>query len=77
MTVERTADPVVCERCGQKLADDNQVWLELSTGTGRYAPEGQRVLPAESQGFFPFGYDCAAAIAKANGKNRRIMRAAR
>ena len=78
MNTSRTAETVLCERCGKKIDEDNLIWLELSFKTGRYSPEGATGLPAtESQGYFPFGADCAAAVINAGGYLRRIGRAAR
>lgn len=63
-----------CERCGKLL--DNVIWLELDMETGKYHEDGF-VAEDKSQGCFPFGPDCAAAVLKAGGKLKRIGAAAR
>lgn len=69
-------EPVRCERCGEALAPINRVWLELSFETGRYKAAGE-VPAAESQGCFPFGKACAAAVMSAGGINQRIRERSR
>ena len=50
-----------CERCGSQLSTDEVVWLELSSKTGVYHPEGNTCISEEdSQGLFPFSDSCAA-----------------
>ena len=52
-----------CYKCGRRLDDDRIVWLELDTETGEFQPEGSEPLPEErSQGYFPFGPDCARKV---------------
>ena len=46
-----------CTKCNKPLKQGKECWLELSTTDGNYyvkIPEGH-----QSQGFFPFGIDCA------------------
>ena len=52
-----------CERCGIQLLPGREVWLELSTITGRYDKPGN-IHPERSQGLFPFGRVCAAKEVK-------------
>jgi hypothetical protein len=47
-----------CERCGEELHPDREVYLELDQRTRTYAKEGT-VPPEHSQGGFPFGAACA------------------
>lgn len=52
-----------CTACGQELRN-TVAWLELNSRTGKYSADA--VPPAESQGCFPFGVQCAEAwLAKA------------
>lgn len=78
-TSDRSEDPdldCLCERCGKPLDRSTAVMLELNCTTGLYSKAGS-VPEDESQGGFFFGPDCAAAVLKAGGKNRRIGVAAR
>lgn len=75
MTSTHSTDPAdlapadrFCTACRQPLRR-RFVWLELDQRTGRFHDSGG-VPEAESQGWFPFGRDCAArlkaeAVAKA------------
>lgn len=46
-----------CERCGEKLKEGVEVWLELDTRTNTYT---SNTVPDEhSQGSFAFGRRCA------------------
>src|SRR5262245_32063316 len=58
-----------CERCAKQLNADGTgtVWLELNSRTNRFEREGT-VPPEDSQGFFPFGADCAAVVIKNGGR---------
>lgn len=50
----------LCTRCGELLSADSITWLELNCRTGQYSAAGATRLPSdESQGYFPFGPDCA------------------
>lgn len=65
-----------CTRCGELLAPDKIVTLELSFKTGLYQHVGK--IPAdESQGCFPFGSACAKAVLKNGGRNQKIRLAKR
>lgn len=64
-----------CARCDEILNDQRMVWLELSFVTGKFSKEGT-VPVAESQGCFPFGSACAAAVIKAGGRCRKMKGAA-
>ena len=46
-----------CTCCGRQLNDANIVWLELDQRTNTYRDRG--VPERHSQGWFPFGVDCA------------------
>lgn len=59
-----------CQRCGEELHPDREVWLELDQRTQTYTNEGA-VPPEYSQGGFPFGSACAKReIAKHQAKQR-------
>lgn len=55
-----TTKPRKCEECGRELKKETEVWLELSNTNGEY----YKKIPIghETQGFFPFGKDCAKRI---------------
>lgn len=64
-----------CERCGEEVHPDREVWLELSTSTGLFTDPKVQALPEdESQGGFCFGQDCATAVLKAGGELHRIRK---
>lgn len=63
--------PQHCERCGKLLDNERIVWLELNQNSGRYHEDGM-VPEEESQGSFPFGPDCAAAVMETGGRLKRI-----
>lgn len=55
-----------CTRCEQFIDEDRIVWLELNGITGVYTNNDisgiytdNDISPEESQGWFPFGADCA------------------
>lgn len=54
----KTSEPIYCEKCGRELNPKRIVWLELNCMTGLYHREGE-VPEEDSQGWFPFGPDCA------------------
>lgn len=64
-----------CERCGEKLDPEKSVWLEQDTRTNLF--HDPSVFPSDgiSQGGFPFGSACAAAVIKAHGRCNRIGKA--
>lgn len=47
-----------CERCGEPLRPESEVWLELNWRTNKFSKVGT-VPEEESQGCFVFGPDCA------------------
>ncbi len=57
-----------CERCGQQLLPGREVWLELSTVTGRYYKPGNIRPESNSQGVFSFGTTCARKQLAETGK---------
>lgn len=68
-----SAQRKTCERCGEELHPDREVYLELDQRTGTYAKEG--TVPTErSQGGFPFGAACAQ---RELAKHEKATRAAR
>lgn len=65
-----------CERCGEEVHPDREVWLELSQETGLFSDPRVVTLPEnESQGGFCFGADCAKTVLGARGEMRRIRKA--
>ena len=62
-----------CTRCGASLNPRTLVWLELNAKTGRYTDPAHVEIPeGDSQGTFPFGRDCAAAIRSAGPNGGRV-----
>lgn len=54
-------DEISCHRCGRVLREDKAVWLEMDTRDGTCHERGH--VPREfSQGWFPFGEECAILI---------------
>jgi hypothetical protein len=64
-----------CERCGEKLALRNTIYLQLNSCTGRYSEGG--VPEKDDQGWFAFGRACADAVLRNDGELKRIRRLAR
>lgn len=48
-----------CTRCGRDVHPARTTWLELNALTLKYYAEPGNVPQNESQGWFPFGPDCA------------------
>ncbi len=64
-----------CERCGERLALRNTIYLQLNTATSRYSEGG--VPDEHDQGWFAFGRACADRVLENGGELQRIRRRAR
>jgi hypothetical protein len=57
----------ICSECEREIKKGREVWLELNGRTGELATEGQGHEWSDgpdSQGWFPFGADCAKRLLK-------------
>jgi len=57
-----------CTRCNELLKQGKIIYLELNQNTLLYSKPGNKILKNESQGYFPFGLNCAKKIIGNGGK---------
>ena len=63
-----TSQRAHCERCGEPLHPDREVWLELDQVTNLYHRPEAFPKGGVSQGGFAFGVACARAVLRAGGR---------
>lgn len=57
---------ITCDNCGQVIAPENIVWLELNADTGEWTKAGEAGWSDTdaSQGCWSFGPDCGPKVLK-------------
>ena len=59
-------EPKYCMECERELNPNRIVWLELNMYSGNFHKEEGEIPEEESQGWFPFGSDCAKKLLNEN-----------